>query len=91
MGILGQEGLSAPGFETRWVRVFKYPSVTAPRLTHTPVQSVPRVSLSLSLCRRSKAAGVWTNLSVGRAIPVHLIHAFVGSYRVTLTKTRSLL
>ena len=45
MDILGQEVLNAPGFETRCVRGFSYPSVQAPSLTHTPAQLVRRVSL----------------------------------------------
>ena len=49
MDMLGQEGLKAPRFKTRWVRGFSYPPVPAPRLTHTPAQLVPPLSLSLSL------------------------------------------
>jgi hypothetical protein len=81
MDIPGQEGLNAAEFETVCVRGISYPSV--PTLPHNWY----RVSFS----PRSKAAGVWTNLSEGRAIPLHLIRAFVESYRVTLTKKRSLL
>jgi hypothetical protein len=79
MGILGQEGLDALGFEPSWVQRFSYPYIPAPRLTHTTAQLVPCVSL----CQEY--------LSVGIAIPFHLIHAFVESYKVTLTKTQSLL
>jgi len=58
MDIVGQEGLNAAGFETRWVRGFSYPSVPAPTLTHTPAQLVPRLSLSLSLSLSLPPPGV---------------------------------